>query len=267
MRVNGLEIGIDVIGKGPRFIWNHGLLSSRAFDHKIGLFEWESLQDILRIIRYDARGHGESEASYVQGDYEWSHLATDMIQIADAVEADRFILGGASMGCGTALCATVSASSRIMGLLLVCPPTAWETRKAQRQILESLSETVKSKGISALVPLFLKNPLLPKFLLEEMPEMEKIFIDHVLTQDQRVISLLFMDAANSDFPSREALKLLEAPSLILAWSGDKTHPTTTAEELNSILPNSKLNIAHSLKEAKHWPHLVRTFVGELVEAV
>ena len=62
----------------------------------------------MRLVRYDARCHGASARTGGADALRWSNLAEDMTHLADALDADRVVLGGASMGCATALYAAVA---------------------------------------------------------------------------------------------------------------------------------------------------------------
>ncbi len=44
--------------------------------------------------------------------------------------AQKFVAGGSSMGCATSIYAALLAPERMKALVLVIPPTAWETRAA-----------------------------------------------------------------------------------------------------------------------------------------
>jgi pimeloyl-ACP methyl ester carboxylesterase len=132
--VPGAHLAATISGDGSRtLVWGHGLLSDRASEDELGLFDWSAL-DGVRLVRYDARGHGASSAPADPDELRWSALAQDMLAVGEAVGASRFVAGGASMGCATALHAAVAAPERVEALVLVIPPTAWETRTAQAQM-------------------------------------------------------------------------------------------------------------------------------------
>src|SRR6185369_6760014 len=146
MRVNGLELNVRIVGEGYPFIWGHGLMASMAMEDAMSLFEWDHLAEGERMVRYDARGHGRSEASANLDDYSWANLGRDMLALADALEIERFIAGGQSMGSATALYAALAAPERVKALLLVNPPTAWETRAAQGAVYEQMADLVAQQG-------------------------------------------------------------------------------------------------------------------------
>ena len=55
------------------------------------------------------------------------------------------------MGAGTALHAAVAAPYRISGLVLVIPPTAWETRDAQRALYLERADRIAAGNIEQVI--------------------------------------------------------------------------------------------------------------------
>ena len=68
-----------------------------------GLLDWNRMRSVARVVRYDARGHGESESTPDPDTYHWRELALDQLALADVLGIERYIAAGASMGCATAL--------------------------------------------------------------------------------------------------------------------------------------------------------------------
>ncbi len=259
MHVRGVELAVTITGQGLPFIWGHGLTSSRATEDEAGLFNWSGVAEVAQLIRYDARGHGASGASFATVDYQWSNLARDMTGIVDALGINDFVAGGASMGCVTALFAALVAPGRVAGLVLVIPPTGWETRAARAEIRETLASIVETQGLDALAERLQQQPQ-ARFLAEEFPEEREIRLRHVVAMNERVVSCWFRGAAQSELPLPDKVKSLTMPALILAWTDDPGHPLSTAEVLDVLLPNSSLHIASSLAEIHTWPGLVRDFL-------
>ena len=263
MLVRGVDLDVSVVGSGKPFIWGHGLTFSRAFENDVDLFDWSELADRLKIIRYDARGHGLSEASYHWEDYRWANLAEDMFGVADAVGADRFIAGGASMGCGTSLNAAIQAPDRIEALILVIPPILWEARAAQEEIFSGLFDLFEKEGVPALEAMLRERPLLPAFMREAMPEIDDIYFSHLRKMDGKAISHLFLGAGRSNIPAREEIRKLTMPALILGWYDDPIHPEVSARELHDLLPNSTLHMVKEMKEIRAWGARIQTFLEGL----
>ena len=62
------------------------------------------------------------------------------------------------------------------------------------------------------------------------------------------------------FPSREAIRAIACPTLILAWSGDPGHPTTTAEQLDDLIADSRLHVASTAEELDTWTDRIIEFI-------
>src|SRR6056297_1536433 len=101
--VRGCELAYDEVGSGDRlpFVWGHGLTSSRADEDRFPLLDTERIGDDRRVLRFDARGHGQSGDLTDPADGSWAALALDEIGLIDQLGVDRMVLGGASMGAAT----------------------------------------------------------------------------------------------------------------------------------------------------------------------
>ena len=139
----------EVSGEGPDLIWGHGLTMSRASDAVLGLLDWDQIP--VSVVRYDARGHGESASTPDTKGYSWSELARDQLALADALGIGSYVSAGASMGCGTALHAAVLSPQRVRALVLALPPTGWETRAAQAAMWELAATLIEEQGVEALI--------------------------------------------------------------------------------------------------------------------
>src|SRR6202000_511575 len=82
-------------GEGTPIVLCHGLTASRRYVvHGSRLLEREG----HRVITYDARGHGESDAAPAGENYGYPELIADLGRVVDAEIGDgRFLLGGHSM--------------------------------------------------------------------------------------------------------------------------------------------------------------------------
>ncbi|OGP90383.1 MAG: hypothetical protein A2031_05660 [Deltaproteobacteria bacterium RBG_19FT_COMBO_43_11] len=263
VKINSLKLNINIKGKGMPFMWAHGLMGSMALDDDTAYFHEERLQEIVRVVRYDARGHGFSQGTLVPGDYHWSDLAKDMIAIADKLEIGQFIAGGQSMGSMTALYVALTAPERVKALVLATPSTIWETRKAQSALYSASASIVEEKGVEAFVELLRKRPLLPNWLLQVKPFDNEKYIRSILTMDAKLLPQILCGSRISDLPPRNEFKAHTIPALILAWSDDSTHPLQAAKELNSLLPESRLVIADGADDLAKWPQTIYEFIEEM----
>jgi 3-oxoadipate enol-lactonase len=261
VRVHDITLAVRELGDGPAFIWGHGLLTSMAQEDDVDVFDWWSSRTRLRYVRYDARGHGESSASYDAADYRWPVLARDMLDLALALGEPRAILGGVSMGCATALHAAHVLPERVTGLLLVAPPTAWEKRPRQSRIYRIASALVGTVGLG---PVRLLGRLSSGATDDSIvARVQRVMIRHLAQADERAVAAALSGAAHSDLPPAEELAHIDVPALILAWRGDPIHPVSTAERLAANMPGAELVVARSLAEIRDWPQRARPFFEKI----
>ncbi|MDH3684819.1 MAG: alpha/beta hydrolase [Myxococcales bacterium] len=259
MHVRGIDLGVRDSGEGEPFVWGHGLLGSMEQEDEAGALAWPSFGSSLRLIRYDARGHGSSEATLAPAAYRWPELAGDLLALLDAIQLERAVLGGVSMGCATALHAAVQAPARAQGLVLVAPPTAWRTRPRQARVYRFSSGLIERFG---LWPFRLLGSL-PLLAVRGGPlaAMQRATLDQLEHADPRATVAALRGAAESDLPDPAALRRLAMPALVLAWAGDPVHPVSSAERLADLLPDVELRVAKSDDALLEWPDVVRAFVA------
>lgn len=267
MRVRGVDLAVrdsGERGRGPTFLWGHGVLCSMAMDDDAALLDWEALAREARLVRYDARGHGRSEASLDPAVYRWPELARDLWALADAVGARTAVLGGISMGCATALHAAVQAPRRVEGLVLAAPPTAWETRPRQARVYRAMAAVVERVGTAPLRCLARLSGL--RSGAPHLAQLQGAAARHLGRSDRRAVAAALRGAARSDLPRPEALARIAAPALVLAWRGDPGHPLSTAERLAETLPRAELRVADDLDAVRAWSPAVCELLATLSPA-
>ncbi len=255
------RLATEACGEGQTFVWGHALLGSMAQDLDGGVLAWRELGDIARVIRYDARGHGQSETQGDPEDFRWDQLARNMWQVADSYTGDRVVLGGASMGCATSLYAACQRPTQVKGLVLVIPPTAWESRVKMKRNYRFMANFVKFTRalpfrLLHLVPEAKEDATLQRKMLSSLAI-------HLAGAKPRGVVGAMRGASLSDLPPREELEKLTMPALILAWPGDKTHPLAVAEILDDTLPNTQLEVMKHEDDIDRWPNIVGEFIASL----
>ena len=252
--LRGADLDFDVSGSaGPAVVQLHGLTSSRHRDTLLGLDLARSLAPSdARILRYDARGHGRSTGRDEADDYRWDRLAGDLLELLDHVFPGEAVHGiGPSMGTGTLLHAAVHDEGRFAGLILAIPPTAWASRVSQARLYEDQAHYIASAGVDAFVAAGRLAPRPPATV--DTPET-------VPDVGEALLPTVMRGAARSDLPSAGAIGSLEVPGLVLAWTDDPSHPTSTARMLHGLLAGSRLLTASSPAEVRTWPAAVAAFV-------
>ena len=113
--VGGFALRAETSGesRAPAFVCLHGLVDTLEI--------WDAVAPALaargRLVRFDQRGHGESEAP--PGPYDRRDLANDCITVLDRFGIERAILAvGHSMGGVVAMAAALARPERVAGLVL-----------------------------------------------------------------------------------------------------------------------------------------------------
>lgn len=113
---NGVDINVHDAGQGePAIVFLHywgG--SSRTWRHVTGL-----LAPSFRTIAMDQRGWGESGAG--TGDYGIATLAADAMGVVEALDLERYVVVGHSMGGKVAQWIAASQPKGLAGAVLVAP--------------------------------------------------------------------------------------------------------------------------------------------------
>jgi pimeloyl-ACP methyl ester carboxylesterase len=241
-------------GCGPALIWAHGLMSNSYSLEQKNIYDFGPVIAAgSRLVRYDARGHGRSMAEAVPSHFTWSHLAGDLLAIADQTSADQPVSAmGCSMGTGTILHAATAVPARFAKLVLTAPPTAWKTRRAQAYLYEKSAATIDRDGQPALDALVAN--MAPPPIFTDLPEFP-------VEVNINLLPSILRGVGQSDLPSPDAIRQLDLPVLILAWESDPTHPIASAERLAELIPGAKLHVAKHVNDVRNWGNLVADFLA------
>ena len=231
----GGPLRVQSRGEGLPLLWTHGMF------HPIDVDDHTTVGGVLgsllrcRVVRYDVRGLGRSPPAPTDDAHTWDRLADDLLALADSLELDRFIAGGISMGAAVSLHAAVKAPSRMLGLLLLAPPTGWDTRPPQ---LEGY------RALAALTPQGVVDKINGDLAREKVPVTPplKAMLDEIGRSSPLAMSRVLRAAAKSDLPRRADLEELRLRSLLLPWENDSGHPISTAREIACALRGSELEV-------------------------
>jgi pimeloyl-ACP methyl ester carboxylesterase len=114
LQVGNLAVAVSDVGDGPPVVLVHGLAcGKRMWFHQV-----RALRNRFRVIAYDQRGHGLTDAPAVATDYSAGHLTRDLEGVLDALKIERAAIVGFSLGGGPALALAASKPERVSRLVL-----------------------------------------------------------------------------------------------------------------------------------------------------
>ena len=256
------EFAVQVSGSGIPLIWGHCLLGSMEADDAAGILDFAQLSRWARLIRFDARGHGESNGSNNAREYAWDRQAEDVWAIAEHyAPGEKVILGGASMGSATALHAALKHPQKVAGLVLLLPPTAWRSRPRQARLYRQLARLIGV--VSSVSKLAMKVLRLEPHGKPLRRALALAVSEHIGQAHPPWLRAALLGAAQSDLPDLRDLKRLQIPTAILTWEDDKAHPVSTAVALQSVLPDVRVYQVSSATDVDNWT----AYIGDMLRTL
>ena len=254
--VSGGRLAYDVEGEGPPLVLVHaGICDRRMWD---GV--WQTLAAQLRVVRYDARGFGESgpaEASFSP--------RADLVALLDHLGVDRAALCGVSFGGQVALETALEYPQRVGALALVCCAVDWDSAPAAlRARMEEADEAGEAGDIERAVELELRIWLDGHGRPEPVDSTVR---EAVRTMNLRVWALVLESTGSSVAlvpPASPRLGSLAVPTLVVAGEHDVPFMTESCRSLAAAVPGARFEVVVG---AAHLPPMERpaTFAALLLD--
>ncbi|WP_042351346.1 3-oxoadipate enol-lactonase [Bacillus massiliigorillae] len=183
----------------------------------------------FRVLRYDMRGHGASEAA--PGPYTIEQLALDVVGLLDGLEIERAHFCGISIGGMIGIWLAGHVPERLMKVAL-CNTAAY---KGSPEAYDSRIATVLDGGMDAVVGGSLKTCFSASFHDKAPNELEKLRSMVLATSPEGYAACC---AAIRDMDQREILCRISVPSLVIAGSEDVSMPPSGVQILAEQIPGS-----------------------------
>jgi 3-oxoadipate enol-lactonase len=168
IKANGITINYRVDGAegAPWLVFSNSLATSLAmWDEQAA-----ALKDSFRVLRYDQRGHGDTEAP--SGRYPFDTLLADALGLLDALSIEKAHFAGLSMGGATALGLAERHPERF-DRIIVCDSPCQSTPASSQQWEERIAVAQKD-GIEALVEPTVTRWFPPETVAKNPPHLDKV---------------------------------------------------------------------------------------------
>jgi pimeloyl-ACP methyl ester carboxylesterase len=237
VRVGGLDLYYEDHGAGPRVvIVAHGALGSVGFAAAHGLPAAALAARGLRVIAYDARGHGRSAHTTRARDYHQQALAGELLGLLDALELPRVSICGTSMGATSALLAAEAHPERVDRLVLRSPPPFGGDMVPVRRALLALALMYRLLGPAVTASLVSMRP----------GDLEPARTQALLRGQRRMAIVPALRGFLAEPLDTSRLSAIAAPTLVLTQPGDALHPLRSGEVLNRRMADATLCRAPSM---------------------
>ncbi len=218
------------------------LSNSLSSDHRMWDPQLPILTNSFRVLRYDTRGHGASEAP--EGPYSIEGLGRDCLAVMDFFEVEKAHFVGLSLGGMTGQWLGAEASRRFHSLTLCdtaseMPSAIWDERIAM----------VSDEGIAAVVDSTLERWFTAAFAERAPEDLAKV---RDMVQTTPATGFIGCARAIQAMALSPLLSRISLPSCIIVGEADVSTPPSKAEMLHQAIAGSEL---HRIADAAHLPNI------------
>ncbi len=231
---DGCRLAYEVVGDGAPVLWQHGLGANREQPAEVfpPVSGW-------RRITLECRGHGESELgdpaqlSIVQ-------FSADALALLNHLAIDSAVVGGISLGAAIGLRLAALHPERVRGLVLARP--AWvdapslETQAAYHEV----AEMIRQYGVDEGARRFEQSARLAR--IERVAPDNAKSLRWFFTRPRPQTTVELLSRIPLDWPgiTRQALRGIDVPTLVIGNAADDAHPLAYAQQLAELLPQATL---------------------------
>jgi 3-oxoadipate enol-lactonase / 4-carboxymuconolactone decarboxylase len=195
----------------PVLVLSHSI----GTDHGMWEPQVQDLRPHFRVLRYDTRGHGASDAP--QAEYSVEQLARDVLALADGLQIPKFAFCGLSLGGAIGQWLAIHVPERVTRLILANssprfgPPANWEAR----------IQAVQQDGMAAIVDMAMQRFFSPDSLAQNNQYAASIRSVLLGTNPTGYVGCC---AALRDADHVRELHKIKIPTLVIAGAKDISTP-------------------------------------------
>jgi len=246
-----VELHIEDDGEGPAVVLLHGLTAT----HRYVVMGSRSLERSgLRVIAYDARGHGASDPAPEPAAYTYADLAHDLLALLDSRGIERAVLAGASMGAHTALRLALERPARVAGLVLITPAYDPDDHgdEASLRRWDALSDGLREGGVEGFVSAYGEPAGDPRWRETLLRVIRQRLSAH--EHPDAVADALRAVPRSRPFDSLEVLTGIDVPAVVVADRDepDPGHPLAVGEAYAALIPGARLVVEDEGQSPVAW---------------
>ncbi|SFE52140.1 3-oxoadipate enol-lactonase [Paenibacillus catalpae] len=211
------------------------------------------LSEHFRVLRYDYRGHGASDAP--AGAYSIDRFGRDVVEMLEALSIKRVHFLGLSLGGVVGQWLAIHTPERIDRLILsntssyLGPASLWDSL---------ITSVEQAENMSDFADMFIGN-WFPRHMIEPEGEAAAAFRAMVLATPKQGLAGAY--AAIRDLDLRRTVTLINRPTLVIAGQYDTVTLPSHSEWIAASVPGSKL----VMLPAVHLPNI--EFPAEYIREV
>jgi 3-oxoadipate enol-lactonase len=217
--------------EGPVVIFIHGFPFNKSMWDK----QMKALKEDCRVIAYDIRGHGDSDAG--NEDFSIALFVSDLLWLMDTLVIEKALLCGLSLGGYIALNAIENYPERFDALILSdtqCVADTPETKEKRKKAVGSIEQN----GVEKYADESIKNLFAPQSFTSRKEEIASVRAMIVTTSKQSICNTLRALYLREE--TCDKLSEIKVPVLILVGKEDKITPYAAARSMQEKIRDSHL---------------------------
>ncbi|ADB31386.1 3-oxoadipate enol-lactonase [Kribbella flavida DSM 17836] len=222
------------------------LASSLGTNHAMWAPQLDALSDHFRVVAFDHRGHGASEAP--PGPYTIDDLGGDVLELLDELGAEQASYVGISLGGAVGLWLAQNAPDRFHRFALLCPPV---NPAANAQTWIDRAAQVRAEGTQSITEATLGRWFLPEYAEAHPDEVDLIRQQLLATPAEGYAACCEALSALDLTPD---LGSITAPVLLVTAESDASVPPETVVPLATQIPGAHLEILPGAAHLVTWSH-------------
>ncbi len=211
----------------------------------------------FRVLRYDTRGHGQSEVT--PGPYSFEQLERDVLALADTADMGTFSFCGLSMGGVIGMWLGIHAGKRLHKLVL-CSTAA---KIGNADTWNARIDTLRKDGAKSIAAGTMERWFTSRFREREPQTVERIKHMVESTSTEGYIACC---AALRDMDLRESIGAIRTPTLIMSGAHDPATTPADGKFLAKHIAGARyveLDAAHlsNIEQQDHFTQEVSNFLA------
>ena len=235
-RVRDVSLYYEVAGRGAPLVLVHGFACGvRSWDPQVRV-----LSRHRRVVTYDVRGHGLSDAPPEAAAYSQATSVADLHALLAHLKIGRAVVGGLSMGGNIALNFALAHPAMVSALIVADTGAGSDEAGDWAAGPRAFADVLNRGGVEAFADMAAQHPLFARYVAQG-PEAERFVRSCLMTHRARGLAHTALEvlAKRPSIYSLDArLRALGVPTLLIVGEYD-TPCLKTHRFMADVLPKAR----------------------------
>ena len=261
IRTNGIDLNYVVDGEGPWVVMSHSLACNASmWDEQVAV-----LKRSFRVLRFDTRGHGASDAP--AGAYTLEMLSEDLLALLDGLGITSAHYVGLSMGGMIGMTFALKHPGRFSSLVLC--DTSSRVPPEAGPVWDGRIKTAAEQGMEPLV-----EPTLQRWFTEPFYKSSKAMMARIGQMIRSTPAAGYIGCCHAipRINLTDRLGAIKCPVQVIVGDQDVGTPVAMSQAIQNAIPGSELVVIPSashlsnLEQPQAFNNALTDFLGRQPQA-